>query len=82
MEKTYNPKDFEDRLYPFSFAACKKNGKLIRINEVTHSVFYAPMYLADALGYFGDEDIEIEITNGGGADPCQPPDMRTRWVRT
>lgn len=53
---------------PFSFAACKKNGKLIRINEVTHSVFYAPMYLADALGYFGDEDIEIEITNGGGAD--------------
>lgn len=53
---------------PFSFTACKKNGKLIRINEVTHSVFYAPMYLADALGYFGDEDIEIEITNGGGAD--------------
>ncbi len=53
---------------PLSFAACKKNGKLIRINEVTHSVFYAPMYLADALGYFGDEDIEIEITNGGGAD--------------
>lgn len=55
-------------IIPFSFAACKKNGKLIRINEVTHSVFYAPMYLADALGYFGDEDIEIEITNGGGAD--------------
>ncbi|MDE7453075.1 MAG: ABC transporter substrate-binding protein, partial [Clostridia bacterium] len=53
---------------PLSFAACKKNSKLIRINEVTHSVFYAPMYLADALGYFKDEDIEIEITNGGGAD--------------
>ncbi|MDE5943503.1 MAG: ABC transporter substrate-binding protein, partial [Clostridia bacterium] len=53
---------------PFSFAGCKKNDKLIRINEVTHSVFYAPMYLADALGYFEEEDIEIELTNGGGAD--------------
>lgn len=26
------------------------------------------MYLADALGYFEDEGIEIELTNGGGAD--------------
>lgn len=41
---------------------------LIRVNEVTHSVFYAPMYLADSLGYFEEENIEIELTNGGGAD--------------
>ncbi|MDE6613378.1 MAG: ABC transporter substrate-binding protein, partial [Clostridia bacterium] len=27
-----------------------------------------PLYLADALGYFADEGIEIELTNGGGAD--------------
>lgn len=40
----------------------------LKINEVTHSVFYAPMYLADALGYFAEEGIEIELTNGGGAD--------------
>lgn len=40
----------------------------IRVNEVTHSVFYAPMYLAEALGYFEEEHIEIELTNGGGAD--------------
>lgn len=40
----------------------------LQINEVTHSVFYAPLYLADALGYFGEEKIEIELTNGGGAD--------------
>lgn len=56
-------------IVPFAAASCtKNNGKVVRINEVTHSVFYAPLYLADALGYFGDEGFEIEITNGGGAD--------------
>ncbi len=52
----------------FAFAGCKKDNKVIRINEVTHSVFYAPLYLADGLGYFKDEGYEIELTNGGGAD--------------
>ncbi len=52
-------------------AACgQSEGGLtrVRVNEVTHSVFYAPMYAADALGYFAEEGIEIELTNGGGAD--------------
>ena len=31
--------------------------KVLKINEVTHSVFYAPFYLADALGYFKEEGI-------------------------
>ncbi len=54
---------------PFAAASCSKdNGKVVRINEVTRSVFYAPMYLADALGYFEDEGFEIELTTGGGAD--------------
>ena len=50
--------------------ACQKGDedKVLKINEVTHSVFYAPFYLADALGYFKEEGIKIEITNGGGAD--------------
>ena len=48
---------------------CKNDGtKKIRINEVTHSVFYAPLYVAIENGYFKDEGIEIELTNGGGAD--------------
>lgn len=55
---------------PFAFTGCKKESDpdVIRINEVTHSVFYAPLYLADALGYFADEGYKIELTNGGGAD--------------
>lgn len=52
------------------FVGCKnnsKNGK-IRLNEVTHSVFYAPLYVAINKGFMEDEGIEIEITNGGGSD--------------
>lgn len=40
----------------------------VRLNEVTHSVFYAPQYLAIEKGFFKDEGIDIELTNGGGAD--------------
>ena len=50
-------------------AGCKKeNENVIRLNEVTHSVFYAPLYLAIENGYFEDEGLKIELTNGGGAD--------------
>ncbi|MDE7301125.1 MAG: ABC transporter substrate-binding protein [Clostridia bacterium] len=52
---------------PLALAGCN-NKDVIRINEVTHSVFYAPLYLADALGYFEEEGYKIELTNGGGAD--------------
>ncbi len=41
---------------------------LVRVNEVTHSIFYAPFYVAIELGYYEEEGIEIELTNGGGAD--------------
>lgn len=55
-------------MLPLAFTGCKKDESVLRINEVTHSVFYAPMYLADALGYYEEEGISIELTNGGGAD--------------
>lgn len=41
---------------------------IVKVNEVTHSIFYAPFYVAINQGYFADEKIEIELTNGGGAD--------------
>lgn len=51
-------------------SACKKDGdlKVVELNEVTHSVFYAPLYLAMENGYFEEEGIKINLTNGGGAD--------------
>ena len=54
----------------FPFSGCKNNDgtKTIRLNEVTHSVFYAPLYLAIEKGYFDEQNIKIELTNGGGAD--------------
>lgn len=50
-----------------TFAGCGGTEKL-RVNEVTHSIFYAPFYAAINLGYFEEEGIEIELTNGGGSD--------------
>ena len=40
----------------------------VRLNEVTHSVFYAPQYVAMELGFFEEEGLAVELTNGGGAD--------------
>lgn len=57
--------------FTFLLAGCnKKNDNLIRVSEVTHSVFYAPLYIAINKGYFAEEGLEIELTNGGGADKC------------
>ena len=54
-------------LVSVGFAGCGGNSKL-RVNEVTHSIFYAPFYAAINLGYFEDEGIEIDLVNGGGSD--------------
>ena len=40
----------------------------IRIAEVTHSIFYAPMYVAIEKGFFEEEGIEIELILTPGAD--------------
>lgn len=51
------------------FAACNRNSdNVIRLNEVTHSLFYTPQYLAMSLGYFEDEGLKVEVTNGQGAN--------------
>ena len=50
------------------FVGCKKDKDTITLNEVTHSVFYAPLYLAINLGYMEDEGIKINLENGQGSD--------------
>ena len=40
----------------------------VRLSEVTHSVFYAPQYVAISQGFFADEGLTVELSNGGGAD--------------
>lgn len=46
----------------------KTDLKKVKVAEVTHSIFYAPQYLADALGYFEDEGLDVEIILTPGAD--------------
>ncbi len=53
----------------FVLTACgDTNSNKIRLVEVTHSIFYAPLYVALNNGYFEDEGLEVELTNAGGSD--------------
>lgn len=40
----------------------------VKVSEVTHSVFYAPQYVAMELGFFEEEGIDLELINSQGAD--------------
>ena len=40
----------------------------IRLNEVVHSVFYAPQYVAQELGFFEEEGLDVTVAVGNGAD--------------
>lgn len=55
-----------------SFVGCSPkeetgNTKVV-LNEVAHSIFYAPMYVAIENGYFTEEGIDLELVCGFGAD--------------
>lgn len=51
------------------FVGCKKKDyNTIELNEVTHSIFYAPLYVAINNNYFKDEGLTVNLTNGGGSD--------------
>lgn len=46
----------------------KEDNEKIVVSEVTHSVFYAPWYVAIENGYFKDENLDVEIMLTPGAD--------------
>ena len=40
----------------------------VTLNEVAHSIFYAPMYVAIEKNYFEKEGIDLSLVTGFGAD--------------
>ena len=52
----------------FSLASCNKNDNKITIAEVTHSLFYAPLYIAKNAGFFNDVGLDIDIITTPGSD--------------
>ena len=63
-------------LLALSLAGCGKRQKSadgkgltgVTLNEVAHSIFYAPMYVAIEEGYFAEEGIDLTLVCGFGAD--------------
>lgn len=58
---------------PMGVFAAKKDSteeKLTKVtlNEVAHSIFYAPQYVAIEEGYFKDEGLDLTLATGFGAD--------------
>ena len=46
----------------------KSELKKVKVAEVTHSINNAPQYLADSLGYYEEEGLDVELVLTPGAD--------------
>ena len=55
-------------LLSFILLTTKKDNNKIKLAEVTHSIFYAPMYVAIENNYFKEEGLDIDLTLVSGAD--------------
>ena len=53
---------------PTNSNSSKKELTRLTLNEVAHSIFYAPMYVAMEKGYFLQEGIDLRLHTGFGAD--------------
>ena len=53
----------------FAFTACSQDSpQKVRLAEVTHSIFYAPEYVALEKGFFAEEGLDVEMTTTWGGD--------------
>lgn len=59
-------------LLVLSLCSCAKKEEegmtSITLNEVAHSIFYAPQYVAIEKGYFKEDGLDVKLVNGSGAD--------------
>ena len=64
---------FQMRRLPMTVFASKKDKEdeklsKVTLNEVAHSVFYAPQYVAIEKGYFAEKGLNLTLVTGFGAD--------------
>ena len=53
---------------PFNIKKKDNNHSKVTVGEVTHSVFYAPLYVALENGYFNDHNLDVRLSLISGAD--------------
>lgn len=58
-------------MIPLCLCSCGKSSEQqltsVTLNEVAHSIFYAPQYVAIQNGYFEEEGIDLNLVTGFGA---------------
>ena len=52
----------------------------VTVAEVTHSVFYAPQYVALTEGFFEEEGLEVEFLNTKGADKTMTALLSGKYI--
>ena len=71
---------------PTNSNSSKKELTRLTLNEVAHSIFYAPMYVAMEKGYFLQEGIDLRLHTGFGADKtmtlyCPARQISALWAQ-
>ncbi|RAK21161.1 NitT/TauT family transport system substrate-binding protein [Anoxybacillus vitaminiphilus] len=55
-------------MIPITACSQKEELKTLRVAEVTHSIFYAPQYVALSEGFFEEEGLKIDLKTTWGGD--------------
>ncbi len=55
----------DDRAYSLQ---ARKTLTKVKVAEVTHSIFYAPLYVAESKGFFKEEGLDVNVNTTQGGD--------------